>query len=339
MLFGECTITLQDVAYQLELLVDGRYVSGCLTDFQTYNQGGCPAWELLGVLPPTNQIQKFAVNCSWFQETFGECPEGADEKTVRRYAQAYIMMLLGTQLFADKSGNRIHIRWLPYVARLEDMGGYNWVGSTRVVVPVHVPSGQQTCCEVSRSVTATSVLDLLALSWFIWMPYSSPDVLQVVHSEVLEPHHTALWRCLEPPPAPAGSLALISSPLSSAMISGSTSSSSASSSNASPRPAGAAHYKKFGTMSPIPTSSPSLQLRSTVNEGEATGSTGGSFTGMDEDAPTGLELEPATVPTVWVFWFERGGKAGRPAPTRPAKARSINGVDRPAPPTKMGSKC
>ncbi|QHO06214.1 uncharacterized protein DS421_14g452800 [Arachis hypogaea] len=105
--FRECTITLQDVAYQLGLPVDGRY-------------------ESLGVLPPANQIQKFAVNCTWFQETFGECPEGADDATVRRYARAYIMMLLGTQLFADKSGNRIHIRWLPYVARLEEMGGYSW---------------------------------------------------------------------------------------------------------------------------------------------------------------------------------------------------------------------
>ncbi|XP_072054472.1 serine/threonine-protein phosphatase 7 long form homolog [Arachis hypogaea] len=52
--FGECTITLQDVAYQLGLPVDGHY------------------------------------------------------------------------LFADKSGNRIHIRWLPFVARLEEMGGYSW---------------------------------------------------------------------------------------------------------------------------------------------------------------------------------------------------------------------
>ncbi|RYR23854.1 hypothetical protein Ahy_B02g057354 [Arachis hypogaea] len=122
--FGECTITLQDLGCRP---VDGCYVSGCLTDFQTYIQGGRPAWmwfqELLGVLPPANQIQKFAVNCSWFQETFRECPEGADEETVRRYARAYIMILLGTQLFVDKSGNRIHIRWLPYVAKLEDMGG------------------------------------------------------------------------------------------------------------------------------------------------------------------------------------------------------------------------
>ncbi|RYR59933.1 hypothetical protein Ahy_A04g017063 [Arachis hypogaea] len=35
---------------------------------------------------------------TWFQETFGECPEGADDETVRRYARAYIMMLLRTQL-------------------------------------------------------------------------------------------------------------------------------------------------------------------------------------------------------------------------------------------------
>ncbi|RYQ93398.1 hypothetical protein Ahy_B09g099677 [Arachis hypogaea] len=47
----------------------------------------------MGALPPANQIQKFAVNCSWFQETFGELPEGADEPTVRR---------------------------------LEDMSGYSW---------------------------------------------------------------------------------------------------------------------------------------------------------------------------------------------------------------------
>ncbi|XP_072079128.1 protein MAIN-LIKE 1-like [Arachis hypogaea] len=128
--FRECTITLQDVVYQLGLPVDGHYVNGCLIDFHVYIQGAQPAWqwfqELLGVLPPPSQIQKFVMNCTWFHETFGEFLDGTDEETVRHFARAYIMILLGTQLFADKSGNRIHIRWLPYMARLEEMGGYSW---------------------------------------------------------------------------------------------------------------------------------------------------------------------------------------------------------------------
>ncbi|XP_015962351.2 protein MAIN-LIKE 1-like [Arachis duranensis] len=247
--FGECTITLQDVAYQLGLAVDGRYVSGCLTDFHMYIEGGRPAWvwfdELLGVISPPSQVQKFAVNCTWFQETFGEWPEGADEETVRRFARAYIMMLLGTQLFGDKSDNRIHIRWLPYVARLEEMGSYSWgsaalawlyrcmcrVANRHLVklagplqllqswifwrFPRFRPAGYDTCSwplasrrsgyspsysEKGPRVRSTQLkIDMLQprdviVVPFIWMPYSSPDVLQVVHPEALEPRHTALWR-------------------------------------------------------------------------------------------------------------------------------------------------
>ncbi|QHN83311.1 uncharacterized protein DS421_20g703690 [Arachis hypogaea] len=242
--FGECTITLQDVAYQLGLPVDGRYVSGCLSEFHIYIEGGRPAWvwfqELFGVILPPSQVQKYAVNCSWFQETFGECPEDANEETVRRYARAYIMMLLGTQLFADKSGNRIHIRWLPYVARLEELGTYSWgsaalawlyrcmcrVANRHVVklagplqllqswifwrFPRFRPAGYETFSwslasrwlgyNPSGSEKGPRVamwrlrIDRLQDREFIWMPYSSPDVLQVLHPEVLEPRHMALWR-------------------------------------------------------------------------------------------------------------------------------------------------
>ncbi|RYR56359.1 hypothetical protein Ahy_A05g022074 [Arachis hypogaea] len=167
--------------------------------------------HIAGVI--NDEVQKFAVNCTWFQETFGECPDGADEETVRRFACAYIMMLLGTQLFADKSGNRIHIRWLPYVARLEEMGHYT-------------------------------------------------------------------------------------------IISGSTSSSSGSSNKPSPTPAGVGQCTSVGRCSPYRTSSPTLALRSTANEGEATGCIGGSYTGTEDEATTGLELEPATVAIVLAFRFE-----------------------------------
>ncbi|RYQ90886.1 hypothetical protein Ahy_B09g096837 isoform B [Arachis hypogaea] len=209
-----------DMAYQLGLPVDGRYVSGCLSEFHIYIQGGRPAWEwfqeLLGVIPPPSQVQKYAVNCSWFQETFGECPEGADDETVRRYARAYIMILL---------------------ARLEEMGTYSW-GSAALAWLYRCM-----CRVANRHVVKLAGPLQLLQSWIFWrfprfrperyetfgwplasrwagynpsgsekgprvqmwrlridrlqdreMPYSSPDVLQVVHPEVLEPRHMALWR-------------------------------------------------------------------------------------------------------------------------------------------------
>ncbi|QHN80958.1 uncharacterized protein DS421_20g682700 [Arachis hypogaea] len=184
-------------------------------------------------------VQKFAVNCTWFQETFGECLAGADKETVRRFTRAYIMMLLGTQLFANKSDNRIHIRWLPYVVRLQEMGGYSWgsaalawlyrcmcqVANRHVVklagplqllqswifwrFPGFRPAGYDefswplatrwSGLNPSGSEKGPRVqmwrlgIDMLQARDFIWMPYSYPDVLQVVHPEVLEPRHTALW--------------------------------------------------------------------------------------------------------------------------------------------------
>ncbi|RYR09947.1 hypothetical protein Ahy_B05g078399 isoform A [Arachis hypogaea] len=149
---------LNDRWFRLDEPLVSAFVERWRPETHTFHMPfGEPAWqwfhELLGVLPPANQIQKFAVNCTWFQENFAECPEGADEETVRRYARAYIMMLLGTQLFADKSGNRIHIRWLPFVARLEEMGGYSW--------------GSAALAWLYRwTIIITSVLDLLAFSWF-----------------------------------------------------------------------------------------------------------------------------------------------------------------------------
>ncbi|RYR35163.1 hypothetical protein Ahy_A10g050301 isoform G [Arachis hypogaea] len=91
--FGECTVTLQD---------------------------------LFGELPPPNKVKQMTVHFTWFHERFSVLPPDANEETVRIYARAYIMMLLSTQLFGDKSANRVHIRWLPFVANLDEMGRYSW---------------------------------------------------------------------------------------------------------------------------------------------------------------------------------------------------------------------
>ncbi|KAL4315937.1 hypothetical protein AHAS_Ahas15G0235000 [Arachis hypogaea] len=63
--FGECTVTLQDVAFQLGLPIDGRAVSGCLAEFENFMEGGRPAWErfqdLFGELPPPNKVKQMTV--------------------------------------------------------------------------------------------------------------------------------------------------------------------------------------------------------------------------------------------------------------------------------------
>ncbi|RYR00264.1 hypothetical protein Ahy_B07g088370 [Arachis hypogaea] len=127
------------------------------------------------------------------EKTFREFTDGADEATVRRYARAYSMIMLGTQLFGDKSSTRIYIRWLPYVARLEDMGGYNWgsvalswlywcmcrVGNRHVVKwSGHNPTASE---KGPRVASWRLIIDLLQAG-------------NVVHLEILEPHHTAFWR-------------------------------------------------------------------------------------------------------------------------------------------------
>ncbi|RYR35463.1 hypothetical protein Ahy_A10g050604 isoform F [Arachis hypogaea] len=75
---------------------------------------------------PENKVKQYTVHITWFHERFRVLLNDATEDTVHIYARAYIMMLLSTQLFGDKSENQVYIWWLPFVARLDDMGGYSW---------------------------------------------------------------------------------------------------------------------------------------------------------------------------------------------------------------------
>ncbi|RYR19828.1 hypothetical protein Ahy_B03g064723 isoform B [Arachis hypogaea] len=169
--FGECTITLQDVAYQLGLPVDGQAASGCMTDFHIHIEGARSAWEWFRVLPAD-----------------------ASEETVRIYARAYIMMLLSTQLFMDKSANRVHLRWLPFVARLDDMG--RWAtylpssdGKERRIIHYRLALDRLTHRDVS-------ILFFFVVYQIVWEPYGSLDVLAVIHLEILTEEHSRLWRAV-----------------------------------------------------------------------------------------------------------------------------------------------
>ncbi|RYQ91734.1 hypothetical protein Ahy_B09g097749 isoform B [Arachis hypogaea] len=166
--FWECTITLQDVACQLGLPIDGDPVSGCLTDFENLMENERPAWVWFRVLPAD-----------------------ASKETVRIYARAYILMLLTSQLFADKNANRVHLRWLPYLALMDDLDRWatylprNDAGNQRVV-SARLSLDRLRFCDVSRLVIALTIQ-------FVWEPYSSPKVDAVGHPEILVDEYHRLW--------------------------------------------------------------------------------------------------------------------------------------------------
>ncbi|RYQ84699.1 hypothetical protein Ahy_B10g104162 [Arachis hypogaea] len=75
---------------------------------------------------------------------------------MRIYARAYILMLLSTQLFGNKNRNWLHLRWLAYVAKLNELGNYSW-GS------VVLSWLYRSVCQVANrnTTSATTFLDIL----------------------------------------------------------------------------------------------------------------------------------------------------------------------------------
>jgi hypothetical protein len=115
------TITLQDMEVMLGLPVDGRPVIR-----STILKWPELCGELLGVIPPPEKLVGCRLNMTWLSETFGVLPDNADEVTVQRYARAYILEMLGGSVFADTSGDMVHLLWLMFLDDFDTAGEYSW---------------------------------------------------------------------------------------------------------------------------------------------------------------------------------------------------------------------
>nr|XP_004505516.1 protein MAINTENANCE OF MERISTEMS-like [Cicer arietinum] len=90
---GECTITLEDVALQLGLPINGRPVTG----------GGALDWDeecqqLLGVIPPKNQMVGQFVKLKWLKDTFAHVPNNAAAEQLCTYYGTHDVVLQKSQL-------------------------------------------------------------------------------------------------------------------------------------------------------------------------------------------------------------------------------------------------
>ncbi|XP_058184022.1 protein MAIN-LIKE 1-like [Rhododendron vialii] len=119
--FGEMTITLDDVPHLVGLQVEGLAMHAvdktreeCLAMVQRCL--GATADVAENKVTTNNRVE-----FEWLMKTFSEVVHGDSEERVDCCARAYLLYLLGSTLFADKTGTTVSVQFLTL---LEDLG---WV--------------------------------------------------------------------------------------------------------------------------------------------------------------------------------------------------------------------
>ncbi|XP_075663432.1 serine/threonine-protein phosphatase 7 long form homolog [Castanea sativa] len=149
---GEMTITLQDIEVILGVPVHGLPVVG-FTHMDNWRDF---CIDLLGFLPPdrpvgtkknTAVLEGPRIKAKWLEEQFRNLlPVDATEVRVQQYARYYILQMLGSILFMDKSGERLSI--------IEDSQVNWWCTAISAVVGVGEVSANMSCDEASTAGTA-----------------------------------------------------------------------------------------------------------------------------------------------------------------------------------------
>ncbi|KAK1661848.1 hypothetical protein QYE76_050007 [Lolium multiflorum] len=174
---GELTITLQDVAMILGLPIAGRAVTSNQTEshselYQRY----------LGKMPPSDKT-RHGLKVAWVRAEFNNCPEDADEETVKQHARAYILSLVGGLLFPDASGDRYNAYPFPLIADLENIGSYSWGSATLAYL---YRAMCDACRRQSEQGNLTGCLLLLQLWSWERFPIGRPDMVKLKYPNVEE---------------------------------------------------------------------------------------------------------------------------------------------------------
>ncbi|MED6193565.1 hypothetical protein PIB30_020709 [Stylosanthes scabra] len=146
--------------------------------------------------PPTPPVaDQCTVTFSWLMSTFGVLPDHPTDEMVLMHAKAYIWMLLSICLFGDKTGARAHVRWLPYLLRMDDLVRYSWGSPSWIFLQFpllrpptfndiewplasrYLPTSDKKDPQLQR---LRRQLDLMPFSEFICLPYRTLEVDRVI---------------------------------------------------------------------------------------------------------------------------------------------------------------
>ncbi|KAL9669847.1 hypothetical protein QQ045_007397 [Rhodiola kirilowii] len=172
---GEATITLQDVSLLTGLSVEGEPMMG---KSQLNFDEVCV--RLLGVYPECYDKGPGMTKRSWFTNHLVQIPVDADDETLKKYARAYLLNLIGSTLFSDKSGTTIPLYFLPLLEDLDRVRNYSW-GS---VVLACLYSNMCGACMIRHSQFAGAPL---IIQFWVWDRLSRIGALKITVPVVLPP--------------------------------------------------------------------------------------------------------------------------------------------------------
>ncbi|KAG8478332.1 hypothetical protein CXB51_028051 [Gossypium anomalum] len=119
---GECTVTLEDVALQLGLPIDGSPVMGV----SAIAEPAALCYSLLGASSGDDESNLSGLKFTWLKANFQHLPDNATEEELMCAARAYIMHIIGGVLMPNANNNRVHIMYLPLLTDLHNVHSYSW---------------------------------------------------------------------------------------------------------------------------------------------------------------------------------------------------------------------
>ena len=83
--------------------------------------------EMLGIVTNNVVLQGKRIQINRLLQKIDQgLPDGAAEDVVHQYARCYILALLGDTIFADKSGDKVHMMCLQMLRDLRNPPRYSW---------------------------------------------------------------------------------------------------------------------------------------------------------------------------------------------------------------------
>ncbi|XP_040957886.1 protein MAINTENANCE OF MERISTEMS-like [Gossypium hirsutum] len=119
---GECTVTLEDVALQLGLPIDGSPVTGV----SSFTDPAAVCYQLLGESPEDGDKYFSGIKFTWLKAKICGLSATATEGELMCAARAYIMHMIGAVLMPDANGDSVHLSYLPLLADFSFARSYSW---------------------------------------------------------------------------------------------------------------------------------------------------------------------------------------------------------------------